>query len=308
MGTGHCSRKGAHWCASPASHGRWYVWPEDGPYMAHIGGVTSPSAWPLRLSAVMRLVAALRGLRAREMFAEADRMHGVLWAAFRQKRREAMEALPADARDRVEDMARLAGMLDRAGLADPANDAYRRAYSRLGLEVDARNLEEVPAAYTAAIGERIGGGRLGGQRLLLFRHAEDPEAISVADSGAFAHHGGQDHLSFSLYRVEDYEDRPVLFVLGLTGNAVAHVRPLEYRSLAFSAPGSSPQLQEKWDGAKSWRTARECEVRLRTPLPVRGLDLTVYLERLPEARAWRSLRGLCGARKAIVPGLWPPDL
>jgi len=142
----------------------------------------------------------------------------------------------------------------------------------------------------------------------LFRLAELPEAASVAESGALRHHAGKDHLSFSLYMVGEYEGRPVILVLGLTGNVTARLRALAYRSAAFSAPGSRPPFREAWDGTKSWRMARECEVRLRAGVPVRGLDLAVYLREFPGRRAWGALRGLCGARRVAVPESWPPDL
>jgi len=308
MGAVPCSRGGAHACRSAASHrGRW-PWLRGVPYVAYVGDPPSPSGLPLRQAAVAGTVAALRGLAPGEMFAEADRRHAALLGRFRQREAEAMAALPAGARARAADTIRAAGQLDRAGLSDLANATYRRAYGLLGLDAEARSLEEVPAGYTCAIEERIRGGQLCGRRVPLFRLAESPEATSVAESGALRHHAGKDHLSFSLYMVEEYEGRPVLLVLGLTGNVVARLRALSYRSAAFSAPGSRPPFREVWDGTKSWRMARECEVRLRAGVPVRGLDLAVYLREFPGRWAWGALRGLCGARRVVVPESWPPDL
>jgi len=278
------------------------------PYVAYVGDPPSPSALPLRHGAVMGAAAALRGLRPEEMFAMADRRHAALWAAFQQEKEKAMEALPAAARAYAAAQDRLADRLDRDGLVDGANAAYRREYAALDLEGAARGLEEAAAGYTAAIDERLRGGLLRGGRLRLFRLAGPPEADSVARTGALRHHAGLDHLSFSLYQVEKYRVRPVLLVLGLTGNAMARLRALAYRSLAFSAPGSSPAFPEAWAGAKSWGLARECEVRLQAPVPVRGLDLSVHLKERPGARAWRDLRRLCGRRRVVVPGSWPPDL
>jgi len=268
----------------------------------------SPSAMPLRRSAVEGIVAALRGLEPEEMFAEANRMHAELWAGFEQDRGYAMAALPPDVRSVVEGRIRLAYRLGDAGRLDHANAIHRLTYRLLGLEQGARDLEEVTAGYTLAIGERIDAGMLGGQRLLLFRYAGHPEAISVAKSGLLTHHGGLDHLSFSLRMLDEYEDRPVLLALALTGNVKANLRALVYRSLAFSAPGQRPRFREAWDGTKSWGTADECEVRLRVDVPVRGLALTVYLKEFPGRDVWRALRGLCGARRVIVSETWPPDL
>ena len=268
----------------------------------------SPSAMPLRRRAVEGIAAALRGLEPKEMFDEANSMHAELWAGCEQDRRDAMAALPPDVRSVVEARTRLAGRLGDAGRLDHANAIHRWTYRLLGLEQGARDLEEVAAGYTLAIGERIEAGMLDGQRLLLYRYAGCPEAISLAKSGLLTHHGGQDHLSFSLRRIEEYEDRPVLLALGLTGNVKAHLRALEYRSLAFSAPGPRPRFRETWDGTKSWRLASECEVRLRADVPVRGLDLTVYLKEFPGRDVWRALRGLCGARRVIVPETWPLEL
>ena len=268
----------------------------------------SPSAMPLRRSAVEGIVAALRGLAPEEMFAEASRMHAELWAGFEQDRGYAMAALPPDVRSVVEARTRLAGRLGDAGSLDRANAIHRWTYRLLGLEQGARDLEEVAAGYTMAIGERIEAGMLGGQRLPLYRYAGYHEAISLAKSGLLTHHGGQDHLSFSLYPVKEYEDRPVLLALVLTGNVKAHLRALEYRSMAFSAPGSRPRFREVWDGTKLWKKAYECEVRLRVDVPVRGLDLTVYLKEFPDRDVWRALRGLCGPRRVIVPESWPLDL
>ena len=219
-----------------------------------------------------------------------------------------MAALPTDVRSVVEGRTLLAGRLGDAGRLDHANAIHRLTYRLLGLEQGARDLEEVTAGYTLAIGERIDAGMLGGQRLLLYRHAGHPEAISVAKSGLLTHHGGLDHLSFSLYPVKEYEDRPVLLALVLTGNVKADLRALEYRSMAFSAPGPRPRFREVWDGTKSWDAAQECEVRLRVDVPVRGLDLSVYLKEPPDGDVRRALRRLCGARRVIVPGSWPPDL
>lgn len=310
MGFGPCTREGAHACGSTASHvGRW-PWLRDVSYVAHLGDPPSPSALPPRQAAVAGIAAALRGLPPEGMFAEADRRHEILLAEFRKERRNAMAALPTAVRASVAGQARLARLLGGVGLMDSANAVRRAIYGRLGLEIGARNLEEVAAGYTCAIDERIRGGQLCGRRIPLFRHAEAPEALSVARSAVLRHHASKDHLSFSLYRVEEYVDRPVLLVLGLTGNVTACLRALAYRSLAFSAPGSRPPFPEVWDGTKSWIRAYECEVRLRTavPVPVRGLDLAVYLKESPGWQAWRSLRGMCGARRVVVPGSWPPDL
>ena len=263
---------------------------------------------PLRRPAVEGIVAALRGLSPKEMFAEASRMHAELWAGFEQDRGYAMAALPPDVRSVVEGRTLLAGRLGDAGRLDHANAIHRLTYRLLGLEQGARDLEEVTAGYTLAIGERIDAGTLGGQGLLLYRHAGHPEAISVAKSGLLTHHGGLDHLSFSLYPVKKFRKRPVLLALGVTDNVRARTRALEYRSLAFSAPGSEPQFPETWDGTKSWDRAQECEVRLRVDVPVRSLDLTVYLKEFPDRDVWSALRGLCGARRVIVPDSWPLDL
>jgi len=303
-----CAREGTHACHSVASHRERWPWLQGVPYTAHVADPPSPSALPPRRGVVMEFAASLRGLTPRAMFAEADRRHAALWAAFTQKKARAVEALPAAARGPVAGHDRLAGRLNRNGLVDEANAAYRWTHRALGLEFEARGLEEVTAGYTEAIDERLGGGLLGGARLRLFRHAGNPEAGSIARTGSLAHHGGMDHLSFSLYQVEKYMDRPVLLVLGLTGNATARLRALPYRSAAFAAPGSSPAFPEAWAGDKSWSMAEECEVRLRTPVPVSGLDLAVRMKESPGALAWRSLRRLCGRRKATVPGSWPPDL
>ena len=268
----------------------------------------SPSAMPPRRRAVEGIAAALRGLEPEEMFAEANRMHAELWAGFEQDRVYAMAALPPDVRSVVAGRIRLAYRLGDAGSLDHANAIHRWAHRLLGLEQGARDLEEVTAGYTLAIGERIDAGMLGGQRLPLYRYAGYHEAISLAKSGLLTHHGGLDHLSFSLYPVKKFRKRPVLFALGVTDNVRARTRALEYRSLAFSAPGSEPQFPETWDGTKSWDRAYECEVRLRVDVPVRGLDLTVYLKEFPDRDVWRALRGLCGARRVIVPDSWPLDL
>jgi len=305
---GHCTRTGAHACADAASHRDGWPWLRGVAYTAHIADPPSPSALPLRHEAVMEVAAALRGLSPEAMHAEADRRHAALWTAFQQEKGEAMDALPTAERGPAAAQGRLAGRLRRDGLLAAANAAYRREYAALGLERAARGLEEVTAGYTAAIDERLRGGLLGGGEVVLFRLAEGPEAASVAGTGALRHHGDKDHLSFSLRRVKKYEGRPVLLVLGLTGNVMARLRALAYRSLAFAAPGSSPAFPEAWAGDKSWSMAEECEVRLRTPVPVSGLDLAVYMKEPPGERVWRSLRRLCGGRKATVPGSWPPDL
>ncbi len=303
-----CTRSGAHACADVASHRDRWPWLRGVPYVAYVGDPPSPSALPLRHGAVMGAAAALRGLPPEEMFAMADRSHAAVWAAFRQEKEKAMDALPAAARDLATAQDRLAYRLHRDGLEDGANAAYRREYAALDLEGAARGLEEAAAGYTAAIDERLRGGLLGGGRLRLFRLAGAPEADSVARTASLMHHAGLDHLSFSLHQVKKYRRRPVLLVLGLTGNAMARLRALAYRSLAFSAPGSGSAFPEAWTGAKSWAWAGECEVRLRTPVPVRGLDLSVHMRESPGARAWRDLRRLCGRRKVAVPGSWPPDL
>jgi len=305
-----CAKAGAHACRNVTSHHGKCPWLVDVPYVAHVADAVSPSALPLRQAVVEGIVRALRGLPPEGMFAEADRLHGELWVEFGQRKRAATAALCTGARALVTAVGWAASLLGGVGLTGSANAAHRWTYRRLGLEAVARDLEEVPAAYTAAIKERVMGGRLDGGALPLFRHAGDPEAHSIAGSGVLGHHKGQDHLSFSLYVVKKYEGRPVLLVLGLTGNVMARLRALSYLSLAFSAPGSNPWLREAWEGTKSWRLASECEVRLRTdsPVDVRGLDLAVYLREFPGRMAWRSLRGLCGRRKAAVCGSWPPDL
>jgi len=305
---GHCTRTGAHACADAASHRDGWPWLRGVAYTAHIADPPSPSALPLRHEAVMEVAAALRGLSPEAMHAEADRRHAALWTAFQQEKGEAMDALPTAERGPAAAQGRLAGRLRRDGLLAAANAAYRREYAALGLERAARGLEEVTAGYTAAIDERLRGGLLRGGRLRLFRLAEGLEADSVARAGVLRHHAGLDHLSFSLHQVKKYRGRPVLLVLGLTGNVMARLRALAYLSLAFAAPGSCPAFPEAWAGAKSWTWAGECEVRLHAPVPVRGLDLSVHMRERPGARAWRDLRRLCGRRKATVPGSWPPDL
>jgi len=303
-----CAREGTHACRNVASHRARWPWLRGVPYAAHVADPPSPSALPPRRDVVMAFAASLRGLAPPAMFAAADRRHETLWEAFTQKKARAVEALPWGARALVAARGRLALLLDGIGLTNRANAVRRGLYRGLDLQAEARDLEEVAAGYRAALEERLGGGLLGGARLRLFRHAGNPEAGSIARTGALAHHGGLDHLSFSLYQVEKYMDRPVLLVLDLTGNVRARLRALAYVSLAFGAPGSCPALREAWAGAKSWSMAKECEVRLRAPVPVSGLDLAVRMKEPPTALAWRSLRRLCGRRKATVPGSWPPDL
>jgi len=169
-----CTKPGAHACADAASHRDRWPWLRGVPYVAYVGDPPSPSALPLRHGAVMGAAAALRGLRPEEMFAKADRRHAAMWAAFRQGKGEAMEALPAAARAYAAAQDRLADRLDRDGLVDGANAAYRREYAALDLEGAARGLEEAAAGYTAAIDERLRGGLLRGGRLRLFRLAGPP--------------------------------------------------------------------------------------------------------------------------------------
>lgn len=303
-----CQKGGAHACADTLSHFMRAPWVVPVDYVAYCGPLQSPSSLPPRHGAVMALLACLRGLPIDELYLEADRLLARLRLEFAKRWWDALAAIPPGARARIMGKLRLIRALEDDGLYDHANEVYRWVYRRLGLELDVRSLEEVAEAFNAALKEMLGGGQLGEKRLRLFRFAEFGEANHIADTWVLAHNRGQGHLSYTLLPKLWLGDRPVALSLGLTGNVTGNLATVSYRSPAFSAPGARPAHLEEWHGTKSWEMIRECEVRLRTPLPVPGLDLEIYLREPLDSQRQHSLRRMCGARKVTVPSLWPPCL
>lgn len=310
MGRQHaCQKAGTHACRNVASHRDTCGWMAPVGYVAHVSGRPSPSTLPPRRGAVVAHLARFRLLGTGDMHREANRLHRRAWRRFVKRRDAAIAALPAVERAMAEgDFLRIAE-LERRGLAGRANEIRRGLYSRLGLEPDARGLEEITEASNASRDERLRGGQLGGRRARIYRFADFGEPKSVAKSGALAHNMGQGHLSFTLLgNLKQFEDRPVVLSLGLTTNVLRRLIAVSYRSLAFSAPGSWPAFVETWDGVKSWKAAVECEVRLQTPVRVSGLDLEIRLREPADGKVVRSLGRLCGRRRVIVSQSWPPSL
>lgn len=309
MGRGNaCQRQGAHACGDVTSHRGTCGRMAPAGYVAHVSDRPSPSALPPRRAAVMAHLARFRALRVGDLHRGANRMHERAWRRFVKRRDAAMAALPADARARAEGDLLLATTFERGGLTGRANEIYRDLYRRLGLEPDARGLEEIAEASNASRAERLSGGQLGARRSRLYRFADLKEPASVAKSGSLAHDRGQDHLSFTLWKDLEFEDRPVVLSLGLTSNVMGRLISVPYRSPAFGAPRSQPTFMETWAGEKSWKAGAECEVRLRTPVPVRGLDLKIYLRESSDDKMVQTLRRLCGRRRVTVPRSWPPYL
>ena len=303
-----CQRRGTHACHDVASHHDTSDWLEPVGYVAHVSARPSPSALPPRRAIVMAHLAYFRCLPIGELYREANRLHERAWRKFRKRRDAAIAALSAGERARVERDLLLIGELEKHGLVGRANEIRRGMYRRLGLEHDARGLEEIAEAYNSSLDERLHGGQLGGTRARVYRFADCVEPTFVAKSGVLAHNRGQGHLSFTLLDTLQYKKRPVVISLGLTSNVMGCLIAVPYRSLAFSAPGSQPAFMETLDGTKSWRASAELEVRLRTPMPVRGLDLKLSLRVPIDSRAVRSLRRLCGRRKVTVSPQSPPYL
>jgi len=303
-----CQKAGTHACGNVASHADICGWMSPAGYVAHVSDRPSPSALPPRRDAVMAHLARFRGLRTGDMYREANRLHDGEWRRFVKKRDAVMAALSAKERARADGEFRLVAALEERGFAGRANVIQRRLHRRFGLESEARGLEEVTEATNASRAERLSGGQLGAKRTRVYRFADLGEPISIAESGVFAHNRGQGHISFTLWEDLEFEGRPAVLSLGLTANITGRLTAVPYRSLAFSAPGSRPAFAETWDGTKSWRAAAENEVRLQTPVPVRGLDLRIYLKGPVGDKAVRSLRGLCGRRRVTVPRPWPTYL
>lgn len=304
-----CQKAGTHACRNVASHRGAFGWMAPVGYVAHVTARPSPSALPPRRGAVMAHLARFRPMGTGDLHREANRLHRRAWRRFVKRRDAAMAALPAAERARAEgDLLRIAA-LERRGFTGRANEIRRGLYSRLGLEPDARGLEEIAEASNASRDERLRGGQLGGRRGRIYRFADFGEPKSVAESGVLAHNMGQGHLSFTLLgNLKQFEDRPVVLSLGLTANVSGRLVAVPYRSLAFSAPGSWPAFVETWDGAKSWKAAVECEVRLQTPVQVSGLDLEIRLREPADGEVVRSLGRLCGRRRVSVSQSWPPYL
>jgi len=306
---GTCQKAGTHACGDVASHAETCGWMVPVGYVAHVSDRPSPSALPPRRGAVMAHLARFRGLPMGDLHREANRLHGMAWRRFVKRRDSAIAALPAVGQARVMRDLLLINKLERRGFVERANGMRRAMYRELDLEPDARGLEEVIEAFNALRAERISGGQLGGRRTRVYRFADFGEPMSMAKSGVLAHNMGQEHLSFTLQgNLKKFEDRSVVISLGLTSSVMSRLIAVPYRSLAFGAPGSWPVFMEAWDGTKSWEAGAELEVRLRTPVQVRGLDLKIYLKEPADGKTARSLRRLCGRRRVIVSRRWPPYL
>jgi len=303
-----CQKEGTHACADTLSHFVRSPWVIEVDYPAYCDPLQSPSALPPRHAAVMGILAAFRPMALDELCREAGRLVAGMLDEFAKRWWAALAAIPPGARARIMGKLRLVRALEEDDLYDHANEVYRQIYRRLGLEADVRGLEEVAEALNAALRERLAGGQMCGGRLRLFRFAGLREAGHVAESGLLAHGGGQGHLSWSLRKNTRFSKRPMMLSLGLTSNVAGSLITVAYRSPAFSAPGSRPAHPEQWRGTKSWEAIRECEVRLRTPVPVHGLDLAIRLREPVNDVQARSLRRLCGRRKALVARSWPPGL
>lgn len=304
-----CQKQGAHACRDVSSHRATCGWMAPVGYVAHVSDCPSPSALPPRRAAVMAHLARFRGMRIGDLHRGANRMHERAWRRFAKRRDAALASLPAVERAGAEGDLLHIRALEGQGLADRANEIYRDLYRRLGLGPDARGLEEIVEAHNASLGERLAGGQLGGRRARIYRFADLGEPASVAESGVLAHNMGQGHLSFTFQgKLKKFEGRPVVISLGLTPGVSGRLTAVSYRSLAFSAPGSWPAFMETWAGEKSWRAGAESEVRLRTPVPVRGLDLRIHLKRPADDEMVRALRRMCGRHGVAVPASWPPYL
>lgn len=303
-----CQKSGTHACRNVASHGDKCGWMVPAGYVAHVSDRPSPSALPPRRVAVMAHLARFRVLRIGVLYREANRLHRRAWRRFVKKRDAAIAALPAGARAKAKRDLLLTDELENRGFTERANEICRDLYRRLGLEPDARELEEITEAFNASRAERLSGGQLGKTRARVYRFADLAEPQSMAKSGVLAHNMGQGHLSFTLWKDLEFEDRPVTILLGLTHSVMGRLITVPYRSLAFRAPGRRPEFLEAWDGAKSWEAATELEVRLQTPVPVRGLDLDIYLREPDDDKMVRALRRLCGRRRVTVFRISPPYL
>jgi len=256
----------------------------------------------------MAHLARFRGLSIGKLVRAAKRLLARLWHKFQKKRGAALASLPAGARARAMGMFGVIRALEAGGFHDQANAIYRKTYRMLDLEIDARRMEEVAEAFNASLNERLRGGQLGGERMRLFRFAGGREVRPIAERAVLAHGGDQGHLSWSLREDTWFKKRPVALSLGLTCAVTPRLAVVPYRSPAFSAPGSRPAHLEAWRGTKSWEAMDECEVRLRTPVPARGLDLTIRLRTPVSDELASSLRRLCGRRKAFVARSWPLNL
>lgn len=303
-----CQKSGTHACRNVASHGDKCGWMVPAGYVAHVSDRPSPSALPPRRVAVMAHLARFRVLRIRDMHREANRLHELAWRRFVKKRDAAIAALPSAERSRVEVDLLVVAALEKRGFSERANEIRRGLYRRLGLEPDARGLEEITEAFNASLAERLSGGQIGARGARVYRFSGLGEPKSVAKSGVLAHNMGQGHLSFTLWEELEFEDRPVVFSLGLTSGITSRLITVSYRSLAFSAPGSWPEFVEAWDGTKSWRASAECEVRLLVPVPIRGLNLKIYLRGPADDNLVRTLRRLCGRRRVVVSRSWSTSM